>query len=127
MGTTIRIWQIDHQRAADLEGGMPEARRALIAEGTRELDLDQSWNELSTILEALGLESPFDRDELSLPEVKRIARTLAAMPWPQVQALCATLGTPIEDDEYVGPYYEQFRALVREAASAARAIAIEVL
>ncbi len=127
MGTTVRVWQVDERRAAEVPEEMSETRRALIADGTRQLDLDQSWEELGSILECVGLDSPFDHDALSSREVKRISRTLDPLPWSKIEELCRALGSPVEDSEYVGPYYEEFRELVLNAARAGHSLAFEVL
>jgi hypothetical protein len=39
--------------------------------------------------------------------------------------LCETLEAPVEDPEYVGPYYQEFRELVFEAARMGRSLGLE--
>jgi hypothetical protein len=127
MGTTIRVWQVDRRRAGEFPDDMPETRRSMIADGTRELDLDHSWEDLASLLELLGLDNPFEADEMSAREVKRFARVLSPLTWPKLVDLCATLGAPIDDPEYVGPYYDEFRDMLLDAARANRSIAIDAL
>ncbi len=128
MGTSYRAWPIDPTRGArEAEEGLVETRRAMIADGARAVDLDQSGDELGAIVEALGLDDPFTSDELDADEVRRLARTLKPMTWTRVVELAETLGiaAAVCNDDYVRPYYELFRDLVLAAAQAGHHVGIE--
>jgi hypothetical protein len=124
MGTTVRIWQVEAKGAAS-DPDLPETRRASIALDTREVDLDQSWTELGGVLESLGLENPFEEEEISGRDLKRMAKTLEQLPFPKLLALTKELGCPIDDPEYIEPYFNDFRETVLNAAKCGYVVAIE--
>ena len=125
MGITVLVWQLDEQRVDQVSDDMPDTRRSLIAPGTRELDLDQSWEGIAAMLAQFGIDDPFSHAELLAPEVKRMARILEPLAWEKAERMCEQLGAPVRHPFYVGEYYAKFRDLVLEAARAGRRLAIK--
>lgn len=116
MGTTIRVRQVDP--SGDDEEAPEE----------RELDLDQSWEGLAEILDALGLEDPFlDGFELLAEDVDRYAKALKPYTWEKVQELVDDGAFEHVDPEYHAAYFEDFRELVLAAARANSALIFEAL
>ena len=130
-GGVARVWQVDWARARDLPPQMEATRRALVVEGTKELEIAQVWRPLANLLAARGVETPFaERDFLWKPgDVARLAHGLEPLAWKDVVELAPTLDDEARDPAAlarVGPSFDAFRALVLDAAARGSALAGEV-
>jgi len=129
--STARVWQVDWERARELPPNMEATQRALVLEGSQNVELGDAWRPLAELLSVCGIETPLaEGDFLCKPaDVKRLARALEPLAWEALLVLAASHGKSIDPEiaERVGPHYASFRAAVLDTAARSAALAGSVV